>query len=337
MIWWESFKSHPLTPNGLSVLRGVLGFTIPFFAFLQHPFWHILAAVIFIFAALTDYWDGYLARKHQGVSDAGKILDPTMDKFLILVPLAFFSAKGFFSPWWLFPIVFREIAVTFCRIGWMFEGKALGAEKLGKIKLVCQVALVGALLLYWICRDYSFLGGLGGFTFALFWILLPLTMILTVISGITFLYSNKDCFASSAFAKFCAACGVGFIPYAPGTMGSLLALFLLPLISWNPLVWIFTFIFLYWVGHSSVARIDLTRDKDPGFVVMDEVLGMMVTFAGVGLTPLSLLLGFLLFRFFDIVKPYPCRRFEKFPGFLGITADDLMAGVYARLVLAVIF
>lgn len=337
MTWWENFKRNPLTPNGLSILRGALGFVIPFFTFLSSPVWHILAFLIFVFAAITDYWDGYLARMHQGVSDTGKILDPSMDKVLILIPLAAFSSHGLFSPWWLVPIFFREVVVTFCRVAWLFEGKALGAEKLGKIKLVCQVGLVGCVLLYWIFRDFSALHILAAFSHVIFRILLPCTLVLTVVSGATFLYSNKQCFESIYFAKFCAACGVGFSPVAPGTMGSLLALLLLPLVSWNWFLWILVFLFLYWVGQSSVSKLDLTKDKDPGFVVMDEVLGIFITFAGVGLSPAALLLGFLLFRLFDVVKPYPCRHFEKFPGFTGILADDLMAGVYARLVMSVIF
>lgn len=337
MIWWEKFKSHPATPNGLSVFRGVLGFVVPFFVFLAHPFWHILAFVIFVFAAITDYWDGYLARKYHGVSDTGKILDPSTDKVLILIPLAMFSANGFFSPWWLVPIFFREIVITFCRVGWLLEGKAMGAEKLGKVKLVVQVTLVGALLLLWIFKDYSFLSGPAAFMNFLFWILLPATLVLTVISGITFLKSNMELFKSPAFAKFCAACGVGFSPFAPGTMGSLLALCLVPLVNWNFLVWLGAFAFLYWVGHTATGRLDLSKDKDPGFVVMDEVLGILITFIGVELTPFSIVTGFILFRVLDIVKPFPCRRFEKFPGFTGIAADDLMAGVYARLVMALIF
>lgn len=337
MTLWQSFKSHPYTPNGLSILRGVLGFAIPFFAFLEHPLGPIVAFSVFVFASVTDYWDGYFARKYHGVSDTGKILDPTMDKVLILVPLAVFASKGLFSPWWLVPVFFREILITFCRIGWLFEGKAIGAEKLGKIKLVLQVILVGAVLLYLICLDFPTLVFFESFFYGLFWICLPVTVILTVISGITFLNANAECFKGTSFAKFCASAGVGVIPFAPGTMGSLLALWLVPLVNWNWVLWVVVFTFLYWVGNSSVKKLDLTRDKDPGYITMDEVLGILITFAGVSVTPLSLILGFLFFRIFDIVKPYPCRRLEKLPGFTGIAADDLMAGIYARIALAVIF
>lgn len=79
---------------------------------------------------------------------------------------------------------------------------------------------------------------------------------------------------------------------------------------------------------------ELSGKKDPQAVVVDEVLGQWLTLAfATKLSVYSLGLGFLLFRVFDIVKPFPVRRIERLPGGLGIVADDLGAGVYAGLVL----
>lgn len=76
--------------------------------------------------------------------------------------------------------------------------------------------------------------------------------------------------------------------------------------------------------------------KDPSQAVVDEVMGQLITFCFVpfGITWPFILLGFLLFRLFDIVKPYPCRSVEGLEGGLGICADDIIAGVYAGLCLA---
>jgi phosphatidylglycerophosphatase A len=71
--------------------------------------------------------------------------------------------------------------------------------------------------------------------------------------------------------------------------------------------------------------------EDPGLVVVDEVAGMWVTLLFVPFTPLTAALGFLAFRLMDIVKPFPARRLEDLPGGWGIMADDLMAGVYANV------
>lgn len=74
--------------------------------------------------------------------------------------------------------------------------------------------------------------------------------------------------------------------------------------------------------------------SDPGLVVVDEVLGQWVTLGGASvLNPKSLLAGFLLFRLFDIWKPWPVRKLEQLPGGIGIVADDLGAGVYGALIL----
>jgi hypothetical protein len=73
--------------------------------------------------------------------------------------------------------------------------------------------------------------------------------------------------------------------------------------------------------------------KDPGHVVVDEVAGQVLTLVCLDTGVLGLLIGFGLFRFFDILKPWPVRQCEAFPGGLGIMADDLMAGVYGWMVL----
>ncbi len=133
--------------------------------------------------------------------------------------------------------------------------------------------------------------------------------------------------------------GCGFSPVAPGTAGSLGALVpVLLLERWNgfrpwhlgllaaaalaPAVWS--------ADRESRARLK----KDPGLVVVDEVVGMWVTLAGATtLNWKSVAAGFLLFRLFDIWKPAPARQLESLPGGYGIVADDLMAGLYGALVL----
>src|SRR3989338_928768 len=113
MIWSDRFKAIDLQlPNALSVFRGILGVLLPFFLLSSKPHFHLLAGAIFIFGAITDYWDGWLARRHASTSNAGKILDPSMDKILILVPMVTFAWMGFYSIAWVVPIFIREFAVT---------------------------------------------------------------------------------------------------------------------------------------------------------------------------------------------------------------------------------
>src|SRR5439155_3255396 len=82
-------------------------------------------------------------------------------------------------------------------------------------------------------------------------------------------------------------------------------------------------------GH--VAR--RIRIEDPGLVVADEVVGMWVSLLGLPLTGVTAVAGFVLFRVFDVFKPYPARDLERLPGGWGIMCDDVMAGIYANLLL----
>lgn len=135
---------------------------------------------------------------------------------------------------------------------------------------------------------------------------------------------------------------VGFLPVAPGTGGSaigvalVLALSRLVAGSWNfrlSLGALATGIFLLGVWSAGEAEA-FFGVKDPGHVVIDEVAGQMLAFmAGPHRGWKWLLAGFLLFRFFDVIKPFPARRAEHLRAGWGIMTDDAIAGVYAAIIL----
>ncbi len=163
-----------------------------------------------------------------------------------------------------------------------------------------------------------------------------------------------------------ATCGVGYFPIAPGTMGSLVGvgiyLFLRPRIveffivrfsgrvfddawrlfaesSFLACVLLLVVIGLSLIGIWAASRAErLFGRKDPGAVVIDEVVGQLITYAMVPhfIGPIGIVLGFVLFRAFDIIKPYPIRKLEKLPSGLGIVVDDIAAGFYAGTALALI-
>jgi phosphatidylglycerophosphatase A len=131
-----------------------------------------------------------------------------------------------------------------------------------------------------------------------------------------------------------ATCGfVGYIPGAPGTYASILGcaiLYMLPVAS------LFSSVVLVFVvaAISLISVNNLTYDgEDPPYIVIDELAGMFVAMAGHQVTLLSLFIGFILFRFFDIIKPYPIRRFEHLKGGYGVVADDIVAGIFANFLL----
>jgi phosphatidylglycerophosphatase A len=133
--------------------------------------------------------------------------------------------------------------------------------------------------------------------------------------------------------------GCGYSPIGPGTAGSLAALAIAwPLAhyaGWQPLWFLFPVVALtgpgIWAAGVTARESQL---KDPQFVVVDEVLGQWLALAGARTLNLtSWIAAFVLFRLFDIWKPPPVRQLEALPGGTGIVADDLMAGIYAALVL----
>lgn len=143
----------------------------------------------------------------------------------------------------------------------------------------------------------------------------------------------------SGLAVFIATFGyVGYFPIAPGTAGSLAALALYALVRWagTPAVELVTIVAVMAIGIWAATGTEraLAR-KDPGPVVIDEVLGMLITLAFLPLSLWGIAAGFLIFRLFDVIKPFPAGRLEHLPAGLGIMADDAMAGLYAHLVLRI--
>jgi phosphatidylglycerophosphatase A len=132
---------------------------------------------------------------------------------------------------------------------------------------------------------------------------------------------------------------IGFIPGAPGTYTSVatsIIFFLIFLFSGRILPsWHLGALCLISI-IGVLASADVSRRtgiEDPQFVVIDEVAGQLLTFLFLPVTPLNLVLGTILFRTFDIWKPFPIRKLESLKGGVGIMADDLLAGIYGNLVL----
>jgi phosphatidylglycerophosphatase A len=170
--------------------------------------------------------------------------------------------------------------------------------------------------------------------------------------------------AKDYLALAIATCGVGYLPLAPGTWGSLVGVGLYVLVRGALMKVLFDIalefrlnlfhlyyaiiafemlfaVVLTMVGVWAASHTEkLSGKKDPGKVVIDEVAGQFIALLAVPfmIDPAwwSLILAFILFRFFDIVKPYPARRLESLESGLGIMADDVVAGVYAAIGVAVV-
>ena len=138
-------------------------------------------------------------------------------------------------------------------------------------------------------------------------------------------------------AVFVATVGYcGYFPIAPGTVGSAAGLVVYALVRWAglPVVEAGAIVVLFaagvWAGTTAERYFG---GIDPGPIVIDEVVGMLITLAFIPVGWSAAATGFVLFRIFDVVKPYPAGRFERMHGGLGVMADDAMAAVYANVCL----
>lgn len=137
-----------------------------------------------------------------------------------------------------------------------------------------------------------------------------------------------------------ATCGyVGYVPVASGTFGSAagLAVFAAVRLSESVAVELAVIVLLFVIGiwSSNVAERHL-GGVDPAPVVIDEVAGMLITLALLPVNVYGAIVGFLIFRLLDVIKPWPADRLERLHGGLGVMADDAMAAVYANLALRIL-
>lgn len=138
-------------------------------------------------------------------------------------------------------------------------------------------------------------------------------------------------------AMLLATCGgAGHARIAPGTVGSALGLGVWVIVHTSGGPWaepvVLAALFLVGTWAADTAERVLGR-KDPPPVVIDEVVGMLVTMIGTPASAASMAAGFVLFRACDIIKPFPARRLERTAGGLGVMLDDVVAGAYAALML----
>ena len=131
--------------------------------------------------------------------------------------------------------------------------------------------------------------------------------------------------------------GLGYIPFASGTFGSLLGV-LIYLIVGSSILLIPIGVFLFFLGvYVSTKAEEIYKEKDSHKIVIDEITGFIFAMALLPFSPLNTVIGFILFRIFDVVKPYPAKQFQKINGGFGVMLDDVVAAIYANIVLQIVW
>lgn len=131
---------------------------------------------------------------------------------------------------------------------------------------------------------------------------------------------------------------LGYAPVAPGTVGSLLGLFLYWAVPKSESVFsLVIYALLFFIGVWSATEVEKEAGKDASIIIIDEIVGMLITLTWFDKNVKALVIGFIIFRFFDITKPFPAKHAERLPGGWGVMMDDVIAGVYSAAVLRLIF
>ncbi len=166
------------TPNKLTLLRVAM---IPAFLvilYLRFPYSEYAALAVFVLASVTDFADGFLARRRHQITDFGKFMDPLADKLLVLAALLWFVQEGRFPAWALLIVVAREFAVTALRLVAVERGRVIAAGWSGKVKTAST--MVGICVL---------------FVVRIAWVdvaVMAVIVLTTLYSGIEYFWKNRD-------------------------------------------------------------------------------------------------------------------------------------------------
>jgi len=176
-------------PNILSSLRIVIALTAPFFLIDGSLQMRLFVGFICTIAVITDWVDGWYARKYNAVTKIGKILDPIADKALVIVVFSVLAYLDVLSFLWVLPIILREVIITIYRFIFLQKNKVVAAVKSGKIKTIMQMFTLGlAYTLFMLNRHFP------EYFSSSYWIILyvalSITVFLTLQSGYIFFRNN---------------------------------------------------------------------------------------------------------------------------------------------------
>jgi CDP-diacylglycerol--glycerol-3-phosphate 3-phosphatidyltransferase len=181
-------------PNKLTISRIILAGFFILFLFIKGPGAKFMALAIFLGACITDYYDGYLARKTGDITSFGKLMDPIADKILILGAFLAFVEMEIIPAWMVMVIIARELVITGIRILALSQKKVLGAGVGGKHKTVSQMVAVISILAFLIIRDLGFSIRYSEYFEIGVHLIMIVVIAITLTSGVSYMIKNKDIF-----------------------------------------------------------------------------------------------------------------------------------------------
>jgi len=187
--------------NKLTVSRIILTFVFMLFLLYFRGFWpKVISLVIYIIAALSDFFDGKLAKERNMITDFGKLMDPIADKILVLAAFVAFVQMQLVNSFMVMIIIFREILITYLRLFALNKGKVLSAGRAGKHKTLLQMSIIFFILGFIVFKETM----LKFFTWNPDWekffrqgidVVMWIIVILTLYSGLSYLWENRKIIA----------------------------------------------------------------------------------------------------------------------------------------------
>ena len=169
-------SSNKIYPMTISTLSYEFGYQIDIF--------RLLSALVFTLASITDFFDGYIARKYKLITNFGKLLDPLADKILVLSSLMLLSANGEIHIVWVIIVAVREISISAIRLVCLEQGVVVAASVYGKYKTALQMIFIVLMLFN--------LHTINSATFLITYSLFVVSEILVIVSFADYIYKNKD-------------------------------------------------------------------------------------------------------------------------------------------------
>ena len=176
-------------PNKLTLSRMIIAPIYLALMLIDFKYHFIFAAIVFAVASLTDFFDGYLARKYDQITVFGKLCDPVGDKMLFLAALLAFLKYGLCSSWVIMIVISREFIITSLRMLAIEQNVVIAAGFWGKLKTACQMVFT---VLIMIIKQFGLPSGVDISVEIISNVLMWVVAALTVVSGVKYLYESKN-------------------------------------------------------------------------------------------------------------------------------------------------
>ena len=190
-------------PNALTLLRVLLTPVFLYLLYLGTPDSYVMSFFVFLFASLSDWADGTIARRYGYGSEFGKFMDPLADKVLVISTFLAFWLMGFAELWMVLIVIVRDAVITLFRSYMSRRGRSMRTSGIAKAKTTIQMVFIYTVLSYLLIDNFRWLSFLRPVSDAFylnqgFWILMLLTAMLTFYTGILYFFENKHVFSSES-------------------------------------------------------------------------------------------------------------------------------------------